>query len=78
MEFLTEFFCYTLLMNDKKICVPLEIFKNYYLTHSYNENMFDSDGSINTNYNSSKKTGIIAQIFEEHWNYFYNDNKIMI
>ena len=65
-------------MNDKKVCVPLEIFRNYYLTHNYNKNMFNSDGSINTNYNSYKKTGVIAQIFEDHWDCFYNDNKIMV
>ena len=38
-----------------KPCVPLDVFKNYYLTHSYRENMFKSDGFINPNYNSSKK-----------------------
>lgn len=65
-------------MNDKKICVPLNVFKDYYLTHNYNENMFNSDGSINTNYNSSKKTGVIAQIFEDHWDCFYLENKEMI
>ena len=58
-----------------KPCVPLEVFKNYYLNHSYNENMFKSDGSINPNYNSSKKTGIIAQIFEDHWDDYYIKNK---
>lgn len=65
-------------MNDKKVCVPLNIFKDYYLTHNYNENMFNSDGSINPNYNSSKKTGVIAQVFEDHWDCFYLENKEMI
>ena len=37
--------------------------------------MFNSDGSINPKYNSNKKTGIIAQIFEDHWNNFYKSNK---
>lgn len=61
-----------------KPCVPLEVFKNYYLTHNYNENMFKSDGSINPDYNSSKKTGIIAQIFEDHWNEYYTKNKDIV
>lgn len=61
-----------------KSCVPLEIFKNYYLTHNYNENMFKSDGSINPNYNSSKKTGIIAQIFENHWEDYYIKNRNVV
>lgn len=65
-------------MNDKKVCVPLNVFKDYYLTHNYNENMFNSDGSINPNYNSSKKTGIIAQIFEDHWESFYKEKKEMV
>ena len=41
---------------------------NYYLNNNYNDNMFKLDGSLNPNYNSSKKTGTFAQIFEEHWN----------
>ncbi len=61
-----------------KLCVPLKTFKNYYLTHSYNENMFKSDGSINPNYNSSKKTGFIAQILEDHWDNYYLNNKDMV
>ena len=65
-------------VNDKKICVTLQQFKDFFLTHNYNDNMFNSDGSINTKYNSNKKTGVIAQIFEEHWDKFYIENKIMI
>ena len=52
------------------ICVTLDQFKDYYLEHNYNENMFNSDGSLNARYNSNKKTGIIAQIFEDHWDNF--------
>lgn len=62
-------------MSDKKVCIPLNTFKDYYLTHNYNENMFNSDGSINPSYNSCKKTGVIAQIFEDYWNSFYIENK---
>ena len=37
-------------VNDKKICVTLQQFKVFFLTHNYNDNMFNSDGSINTKY----------------------------
>ena len=42
-------------------------FKEFYLKNNYNENMFKSDGSINPEYNSKKNTGLIAKIFEDHW-----------
>ena len=51
-----------------RVCVGINEFKDYYLNNNYNDNMFKLDGSLNPNYNSSKKTGTIAQIFEEHWN----------
>ena len=47
--------------------LSLDDFKKLYLNNNYNENMFKSDGSINPNYNSKKNTGLIAQIFEDHW-----------
>lgn len=53
-------------------------FINYYLNNEYNENMFNSDGHINSNYNSFKKTGIIPKIFEEHWDLFYLENKELV
>ena len=65
-------------MEDKKVCVPLETLKNYFLNHSYNENMFKSDGTINPDYNSNKKTGIIAKIFEDHWDNYYKENKSIV
>lgn len=40
--------------------------------------MFNSDGSINANHHSHKKTGVIAKIFEDYWNSFYNNNKNMV
>jgi len=46
--------------------VSINEFKNIYLKSNYNEDMFDKDGSINPNYNSFKKTGVIAQIIEDH------------
>lgn len=48
--------------------VSIDEFKNIYLNNNYNENMFREDGSINPDYNSFKKTGIIAKIIEEHLN----------
>ena len=56
----------------------LYLFKKYYMGNNYDENMFDSDGNINPNYNSFKKTGIIATIFEDYWSSIYNANKNII
>ena len=51
-----------------RVCVGINEFKDYYLYNNYNDNMFKLEGSLIPNYNSSKKTGTFAQIFEEHWN----------
>ena len=59
----------------KNLKLSLETFKNFYLNHNYNDNMFKSDGSINPTYNSKKKTGLIAQIFEDHWDNLSDDFK---
>ena len=56
--------------NNKPIEKPVldwEEFKISFLKNNYNENMFREDGSFNPKFNSNKKTGIIAQIFEDHW-----------
>lgn len=66
------------IVNDKKICMPRQHFVDYFLTHNYNENMFNNDGSINPKYNSLKKTGIIAQIFEDQWDNFYLQSKDIV
>lgn len=50
----------------------------YFLSHNFDDNCFNSDGSLNKNYNSKKKTGLIAKIFEEHWEDFYQENKELI
>ena len=42
------------------------------LDRDYNENMFNKDGTLNKNYNSSKVTGLISTILEEHSNDFFN------
>ena len=62
-------------VNDKIVCTSLFQLKDFFLHHNYNDNMFNLDGSINKNYNSSKKTGLISKIFEDHWDSFYSDNK---
>lgn len=54
--------------NVNHVCVSLNQFKDYYLEHNYNENMFNSDGTLNNKYNSFKKAGTIAEIFEDWWN----------
>lgn len=60
------------------ICTDIETFKDYFLEHNHNENIFNSDGTLNKNYNSFKKTGLIAQIFEDHWNNVYNEERTKI
>lgn len=58
--------------------LSLNKFINNYLPNSYDENMFDKNSSINPKYNSFKKTGLIAQIFDEHWDEVYSNNKDII
>ena len=60
------------------ICTDIETFKNYFLNHNYNKNMFNSDGTLNRDYNSFKKTGIIAKIFEENWDKLTLEDKKLI
>ena len=61
------------IINNPKISI--DDFKNHFLKNNYDENMFKDDGSFNPKYNSKKKTGIIAQIFEDHWDYVADDIK---
>ena len=53
-------------------------FLDFYNSRTYNANCFNDDGSLNKNYNSFKSTGIIAQIFEDHWDSTYLANKQLI
>ena len=62
----------------EKLCLTLNQFKDYYLDHNYNENMFTKDGHINPKYNSKKKTGLIATILSDYWSNYYSLNKIFI
>lgn len=63
---------------EKYIENTLEFFKQNILPNTYDENMFNPDGSINKNYNSFKKTGLIAQILDDHWNDFYAKNQEIV
>lgn len=58
--------------------MSLDEFKFFFLDHEYNENIFNEDGSINADYNSFKRTGLIADIIEDHWNSVYQKNKSII
>ncbi len=53
-------------------------FLNFYNQKSYSANCFNEDGTLNKNYNSSKVTGILARIFEDHWESTYSQNKELI
>ena len=67
--------------NESKDKIPIispDQFMNYFLDHNYNENMFDSNGHLNPDYNSSKKTGLIAKILEDNWEAFYKANKDLV
>lgn len=53
-------------------------FLEFYNSRTYNFNCFNKDGSLNKNYNSFKTTGVIASIFEDHWDFTYKINKLDI
>lgn len=55
--------------------MKLDDFITYFLNNEYPEGAFTSDGQINPNYNSFKKTGLIAEIFEDHWDNYYTLHK---
>ena len=59
---------------DKLPIIGVEQFMDYYNNHNYEDNMF-IDGHINPDYNSFKKTGLIAKILEDHFEDFYEINK---
>jgi len=73
-------------INDNKIKIhkvtnllfDIDYFIKYIVNNNYNENMFKSDGTLNPNYNSFKKTGLIAEIIEDHWDTTYSKNKEII
>ena len=53
-------------------------FLEYYNSRTFNANCFNEDGSLNKHYNSFKSTGVIASIFEDHWESTYITNKDII
>lgn len=53
-------------------------FINFYNQRSYSASCFNEDGTLNKNYNSSKVTGVLARIFEDHWESTYSQNKELI
>ena len=65
-------------MKKDIIKISEDDFINYFLDRDFNENIFNSDGTLNKNYNSFKKTGVIASIFEDHWQEVYLSNKSLI
>ena len=56
-------------------CMTIDQFVEYYNSHNFKGQMFDKDGKFNRNYNNYKKTGLIAKIFEDHWEDYYLLNK---
>ena len=50
-------------------------FLDFFNSRTFNANCFNEDGSLNKNYNSFKSTGIIASIFQDHWDSTYGDSK---
>ena len=55
-----------------KPCMSEQEFIKFILERNYNENMFNKDGTLNKNYNSSKVTGIISTILEDYSDEFFN------
>ena len=53
-------------------------FLDFYNSRSFDSNCFNDDGSLNKNYNSFKKTGLIATILEDHWANFYALNHELV
>jgi len=60
------------------ISVNEKNFLDFYNDRTFNANCFNADGSLNKNYNSHKSTGLIATIFDEHWDDVYTKNRELI
>ena len=63
---------------EEKITISQTTLKRLYDENNYNETMFTSEGKLNPEYNSFKKTGMIASILEDHWDKVYLVNKDLI
>ena len=64
-------------MKNKKVIKESD-FIEFYNSRRYEANCFNQDGSLNKNYNSFKSTGLIASIFDDHWEEVYLKNKKVI
>ena len=64
-------------MENKKVIKESD-FIEFYNSRRYEANCFNQDGSLNKNYNSFKSTGLIASIFDDHWEEVYLKNKKII
>ena len=62
-------------MESEKEIIKESEFLDFYNSRTYTASCFNADGTLNKNYNSFKKTGLIASIFEEHWQSTYLANK---
>lgn len=60
---------------ESKDVIKESEFLEFYNTRTFDANCFNDDGSLNKNYNSFKKTGTIAKVFEDHWSNVYSTNK---
>ena len=63
---------------EKKLRLSEDESVNYYLNNNYSDNLFNSDGSLNKNHNSFKKTGLISSILEDWLPIVYKNNKDLI
>lgn len=61
-----------------KLYLSQDNLMEYIINNNYNDNMFNSNGKLNPNYNSFKKAGLIANILEDHWDNYYQLNKAKI
>lgn len=61
-----------------KLYLSQDDLMEYIINNNYNDNMFNSNGKLNPDYNSFKKAGLIANILENHWNNYYLLNKTKI
>lgn len=53
-------------------------FNTWSKNHIIDDNKFDEDGFIIMENNNYKSTGIIARIFEDHWDNYYSKYKVTI
>lgn len=67
-----------MIMNKNIACFAEKEATDFFKYRNFNENFFNNDGSLNKHHNSLKKAGVIASIFEDHWDYVCSKNKDLI